>query len=242
MWTGVGLVAPMATALLLVPGREWLGNTNAALVLVTVVIAVAASGRRLAAVVAALSAGLAFDFFHTYPFNSLQIDRREDIVSAVLLTVAGLLVAEVATWGRRQRSHAERTVSDVAALRSVAELTSSGEDEQFVLMSAAYWLRQVLTLRDCRYEITTSEPVGPVVREDGVVALGELRWNTERQGLPGPEVFLPVRHAGRLVGRFVLAPEPGLPVAADRLYTAAAIADQIGSAVGGTTDSAPADT
>jgi hypothetical protein len=49
------------------------------------------------------------------------------------------------------------------------------------------------------------------------------------QGLPGPELYLPVRHDNEVVGYFVLTPSPGVKVLEDRLYTAAAIADQVGT-------------
>ena len=52
----VGLAAPFLTALALVPFRTWLSHTNAALVLVVVVVAVAAPGNRTAGAVGALSA------------------------------------------------------------------------------------------------------------------------------------------------------------------------------------------
>ncbi len=57
------LVAPLIVALLLVPVRTSFPSTDAALVLVAVVVAVAAQGDRVADLVAAVSATVCFDFF-----------------------------------------------------------------------------------------------------------------------------------------------------------------------------------
>jgi len=55
-----GLAGPFVPALALVPFRTDLSNTNAALILVVAVVAVAALGNRVAGAVAALSAAAWF--------------------------------------------------------------------------------------------------------------------------------------------------------------------------------------
>jgi K+-sensing histidine kinase KdpD len=62
-------LAPFAVSAVLVPFRDDFDNTQIALVLVVVVVAVAAYGNRTAGYLAALSAGLWFDFFFTRPTN-----------------------------------------------------------------------------------------------------------------------------------------------------------------------------
>jgi hypothetical protein len=57
-----GLVAPLALTVILVPFRASFPNTDAALALLLVVVAVAGNGYRLASVLAALSAPVWFDF------------------------------------------------------------------------------------------------------------------------------------------------------------------------------------
>ena len=63
----LAVLAPFAASILLVSVRADFDNTQIALVLVAVVVAVAAYGNRVAGFVAALSAGLWFDFFFTRP-------------------------------------------------------------------------------------------------------------------------------------------------------------------------------
>ena len=61
------LAAPAALAAILVPFRTSFPNTDAALAMLVVVVAVAASGYRLAGYLAAVSAAAWFDFFLTQP-------------------------------------------------------------------------------------------------------------------------------------------------------------------------------
>ena len=78
----VGLVAPLALAAILVPFRSDIPNTDAALAMILVVVAVAANGYRLAGILAALSVAVWFDFFLTQPYETLSItpavDRHRD--------------------------------------------------------------------------------------------------------------------------------------------------------------------
>src|SRR5690348_9425575 len=74
-----GIGVPLALAATLVPFRASFPNTDAALALLLVVVAVAANGYRVAGVVAALSAAAWFDFFLTRPYERFTITRRTDI-------------------------------------------------------------------------------------------------------------------------------------------------------------------
>jgi K+-sensing histidine kinase KdpD len=70
------LAAPLALTAILVPFRHSFPNTDAALALILVVVAVAANGYRLAGYLAALSAAVWFDFFLTRPYEQFSITRR----------------------------------------------------------------------------------------------------------------------------------------------------------------------
>jgi K+-sensing histidine kinase KdpD len=80
-----GLATPLILAVILVPFRSGLPNTDAALALILVVVAVAASGHRLAGVLAAAW----FDFFLTVPYERFTITRRADVETTVLLLAIG---------------------------------------------------------------------------------------------------------------------------------------------------------
>jgi len=74
-----GLAAPLVACLILLPFRGRVPNTSAALLLVLVVVAVASAGDRLAGLLAAVAAGLAFDFFLTVPFQQITIASAADV-------------------------------------------------------------------------------------------------------------------------------------------------------------------
>ena len=114
------LAAPLALIAILVPFRASFPNTDAALTLILVVVAVAAIGYRLAGVLAALLAAAWFDFFLTYPYERFNITRRADIETTILLLVIGVAVTELAVWGRQQHAAAA-----IANARAQAELTAS---------------------------------------------------------------------------------------------------------------------
>lgn len=67
------LVVPLLVALALVPFRTDLSATNAALILVVTVVAVASLGTRVAGALASLSAAAWFDFFLTEPYQRFLI-------------------------------------------------------------------------------------------------------------------------------------------------------------------------
>ena len=138
------LPSPWCWRLLLRPVEDVIGVPTVTLVLVVPVVVVAATGRWLPAVAAALAGTAAFDYLYTEPRGSLVIHQVSDLIATVVLLVVGLVVVQVSAWGRRQRDTADRTVSDVAVLRSMVELMAIGEDEDIVLISAAYWLRELL--------------------------------------------------------------------------------------------------
>ena len=66
----LAVALPLAVAAALTPFRDRVENTHVALILVATVVAVAAIGNRVAGYLAALLAGVWFDFFFTEPFSA----------------------------------------------------------------------------------------------------------------------------------------------------------------------------
>src|SRR5437660_3543963 len=111
---GAAVAAPIAVAAALIPVQSQIGRANVALVLVVAAVAVAAIGRRFAVVLAALSAAAWFDFFHTAPHYSFTITAHDDVVTAAVLLVVGLIVGELAVRSRRHREAAVDGSTDIA--------------------------------------------------------------------------------------------------------------------------------
>ena len=143
-----GLALPCAVSALVVPFRSSLPNTDAALVLVVVVVAVAAYGHRPAGWIAALSSAVWFDFFLTRPYERFSITGRTDIETTVLLLAVGIAVTEIAARSRKHRNTALEEANFVARIHSAAAAVATGESATFVVMQVAAQLIDLLFLRD----------------------------------------------------------------------------------------------
>jgi K+-sensing histidine kinase KdpD len=227
------LAGPPAVCAALAPFRTDFSNTDATLVLVLVVVAVAADGYRVAGVLSALSAGLAFDFFLTRPYQSLAIERRDDVATTVLLLLVGIAVTELAVWGRRRAADASREAGYLAGVLTAAETAATGGSPTTLIGEVCEQMTNTLGLRGCRFHHGTGRD-HPRLRHDGQVVWRGAVWDVSRAGLPtGTEVELLVESGGRFRGRFLLdAIEGSRPSLAQRLAVVA-LADQVGAALGG---------
>jgi K+-sensing histidine kinase KdpD len=216
----------------LIPLRDVFVSTNIALLLVVTVVAFAATGRRPATVLAAVSAALGFNLFHTQPYLSLRITSRDDVETAALLLLVGLAVGELALRGRRARAMVARERGDLASIQGLGALVAKGEDPDYVLLATSSELTHLLGLVDCRFEADASDDrVLPVIHRDGTVRWGPTAWDTARWGLPSDGAVIPVWSHGRRQGRFVLTAPLALPMSTEQLAKAAALVDQAGASL-----------
>ncbi|MFD4137791.1 MULTISPECIES: DUF4118 domain-containing protein [unclassified Streptomyces] len=224
------VVAPFLVALALVPFRTSLSATNAALVLVVAVVAVAANGSRPAGALAALSAAAWFDFFLTQPYQRFAITDRDDIETAVLLLIVGLVVSQLAVRVRRLQVTVVTDAAHLACLQDTARIAEGGSPQD-VVEHVRRELIGLLRLRGCRFEHGTLMGRPPRLEHDGGVWVGRRAWDTERDDWPPGEIELRAVGGGHYYGRFMLDPIPGpLPSPQARLV-AAALAAQTGAAL-----------
>src|SRR5260221_11116665 len=97
------LVAPAAVSLTLAPFRTSFRSVNAALVLMAVVVAIAASGFRVAGLLAALSAAFCLDFFLISPYAPFSVRSADDLEAVFLLVVVGAAFSGLAAPRRSSR-------------------------------------------------------------------------------------------------------------------------------------------
>jgi K+-sensing histidine kinase KdpD len=229
----LALLAPPAVSALLLPARGHLANTQVALVLVVVVVAVSASGNRLAGIVAAVSAGVWFDFFFTRPFQRFTITDRADVETFVLLLVVGIAVTEVAAWGRRQQALASRDAGYLAGIHAAAEVGAIGGSPSALVKNVANQLISTLGLLGCHYQAGVSGSGNPArLERDGRVIWNGSAWDVARSGLPTETAIeLLVQSGGRLHGRFLLSAPPNNRVSLAQRLVAVTLADQVGAAL-----------
>jgi hypothetical protein len=236
-WLGlavlIGGLGPIAVAALLVPVRDQVNNANVALALVVVVVLAAVLGGRAVGALAAVSAALSFDFFHTEPYLSLTIDSQDDVETTVLLLVVGLLVGTLASWARQARSSAALGRSEVRSIHRLAEKVAAGESAPDVILAAQVELEDLLELKEARFQAPPYRDELPRLERTGVIH-GRTEWRVAKGGgfeLPPEGVELAVLARGRQVGRFVLVPTPGVGTSLEQRVLAVALADQVGAAV-----------
>ena len=225
------LALPLALTGVLVPFRTKFPNTDAALALMLTVVAVAASGYRLAGVLAAVSAAVWFDFFLTRPYERFTITRTADIETTVLILVIGVAVTELAVWGRRQHLAATRRAGYLAGINAAAEVVAAGNSAPVLIDQVCDRLTRLLSLRSCRFEYGVAGLGKPArMLHNGQVTVGTRAQDTERDGLPADTELL-VETGGILQGRFMLQALPGSRPALEARLVAIALADQVGAAL-----------
>lgn len=220
----LALGGPIAVAAAMSPFRGSFANTAAALVLVAVVVALAVAGGRGAGYFSSLMAALWFDFFLTRPYDHFAISHRPAIETTIALFVVGVLVTELAARSRHHARTSHEGSRYVETFRSLSDLAASPAPSPRVLESVSASLVALLDLRACRFERLATNPPLARVLADGVVDHVGLAWPVEEIGIPGPEAEIVAEWRGRVLGRFVLTPTPGVPVSVERLSVAVALA------------------
>lgn len=228
-----GVAAPLALTLIVVPFRTSFPNTDAALALILVVVAVAAFGSRLAGMLAAVSAAIWFDFFLTRPYEQFSITRAADIETTVLILLIGVAVTELAVWGRRQQLAATRRAGYLEGINTAAQAVVMGSSASVLIEDVSRQLVRLLSPRSCTFERGVAGLGRPArLGSDGRVEApgrpGVLP--VERDGLPATTELLVENH-GVQQGRYLLTAEPGSRPTLEQRLVAVAFADQVGAAL-----------
>jgi K+-sensing histidine kinase KdpD len=230
------LVAPLLLTVILVPFRGSFPNTDAALALLLVVVAVAANGYRLAGYLAALSAAVWFDFFLTRPYEELTITRRADIETTVLLLVIGVAVTEIAVWGRRGNAAASRRAGYLDGINAAAQAVAAGGSASELIDQVSGRIADLLSLRSCVFQYGKAGLGRPArLLPNGQVVTDQRTLDVATEGLPtGTDIELLVETGGVFQGRFLMRANAGARPTLEQRLVAIAFADQVGAALAGT--------
>jgi hypothetical protein len=231
------VAAPLAVAAILLPWRSSWSNTNVALLLVVVVVAVSAIGNRWAGALAAVGAAVWFDFFFTVPYERFTISRSADVTTFILLFVVGVAVSQLAA---RARHLSVVTITDqnyLSQIHESAALAQSARSPEAVIERVREQLIDVLGLRECRFEYGVLMGHPPRLERDGSVMTRNGRWPVDQSGLPDEEIELRTFGNGQYYGRFMMTPRADAKPSLQARLVAVTLADTAGRALGGVASS-----
>ena len=230
-----GLLLPLITCAVLANFRDSVPSATAVLVLVLWVVAAAATGDRLAGVLAAISGGVWFDFFLIEPYHQFAISDSEDVGITVLLVVIGVVVTEIALWGRREQARAARRSGYLDGVLSTAKSVAEGDTPTSALIDVvARQIVEVLNVDDCRFvpgEVRDKRLA--LLDQDGTVTRNGNVVDVVRSGLPfDEEIAVVVRRGPRVLGHFVITAATRIVrPSRQQLRVAVLLADQVAPAL-----------
>lgn len=217
--TVAGSLGLLVVSVLLVPAREWLGNTNVALVLLVVVVAAAAFGGRLAGVATAVVAALAFNVIHTEPYATVIIERRMDVITTVLLALVGVAVGELTHRRIVSARRARRRDYAVSRVHRIAELVEHGRPVDDIATAVCDELSAELGLRAALYHPTPASAARARILHNGTI-----RGRIDAE-LPSGGAVVDLRSHGRPVAHLELLPGPRTRTSEAGLVVAVVMAD-----------------
>ncbi len=185
-------VVPLLVCLLLSGVRDSIENTNAALLLVLVVVGVAALGSRAAGLVAAVSGAACFDYFLTAPYDQFRIGDRSDIETTVLLLLIGAAVTELALWGRRQQARASEQRGYLDGILQTTAVLADAAPAATVITHVEGQLVELLDLDTATY-VARLEASRPILHPDEFAHPGtaDPRRRSRRLCRPTPRPSCP---------------------------------------------------
>jgi K+-sensing histidine kinase KdpD len=223
---------PTAVALAILPLRAE-HSQIVPLILVIPVVVIAAFGALGPAVVAALTAGIAYDVAHTEPYWRLVIHDRDDVVTAIALVVVAVVVGGLCS---RVVHLAARAATRGAELRHLMLFAKSAADEldaDDLASEVCGRLTGLLHLRECRWHPGYHGTAGPVLLPTGAVMGYMSALNPDRALLP-QHLEVPAVSGTRDFGRFVLEPDGRTVVSSEERLTAAVIVDLFAARIAAT--------
>ena len=179
-------VGPLLTCAILSTVRGRCNTTTSVLVLVVWVVAAAATGDRVAGILAAVFVPAWFDFFLTQPYLRFTISDSNDIEATVLLVLISLAVTEVALWGYRQQAQASRRSGYLDGVLGAARVVAEGDmPTEAVIDVVARQIAEALDADSCQFvDGPVREARVAVLDHDGVLTRDGHPVDVERVGLP----------------------------------------------------------
>jgi K+-sensing histidine kinase KdpD len=201
------LVLPFLACVALSTIRGERTEATSVLVLVLLVVGAAATGDRVAGLLAAVSAGAWFDFFLAPPYRTFTIHDADDVEATVLLVIISVAVSELALWGRRQQARASRGSGYLDGVLGAARIVAEGSAPGATVTDLV--ARQICDVLDADSAQFVKGALHDsriaVLNHDGILTRDAHPVDVDRIGLPNDEyTAVPVRKGRYDVGYFLL--------------------------------------
>jgi K+-sensing histidine kinase KdpD len=244
VWGAAAFAASVLVGVVLEPFRGSIGLENVTIAYLTVVVVAGAVGGRSAGLAAAVSAALSYDFFFTTPFRTLRIDSSDQVVTVLLLFVAGLVSSLAGRAGRRAGIRAEEEAAAIRTLHAVGRAAALGERPDRVAVERLRELldaRAVQVVRDGehgdRVVAAAGEPLGeldlgslPHLDDEGRLPSGHLRSVGGTLVLPAEGAVVDLVKGRTRIGSLVVVPQPDRPIQRATRMAIAATAHELAMA------------
>jgi K+-sensing histidine kinase KdpD len=208
LWIAIGPFCAMALGVVLIPLRTLTSASNLAFAFLVLTIVVAEVGGRGAGLATAVVSALSLNFFLTEPYLTLTINRPDDIVAFVALTISGLIAA---AFGRRRARSSEmlgRARDDIDALDRLAGSLTPGTSLDAALEDLRRTFRLAgIVLRRANNQVVAAAPADYAARATPATALDpRTLLSNQRDHRLGRRGFRLPEGGGRL--RLAGDPEP----------------------------------
>ena len=213
----LGVAAPLVVAAGLIPLRDVIEPSTAALILVLPVLAAALTAGYVPGALSAVVAAVAFDVFLTRPYESPTIHAAADVESAIVLLVISLVVSHVVARELDTTDRSVRRRQELRALQDVVGNIAAGDAAELT-REATTAISTILSV-ECRWAPGYHGTAGAVLERDG-----SIEGQRDEAILPD-DTELPVVSGGIELGRLILRARRPTVVSREERGVAIAIAD-----------------
>ena len=217
----IAVVLPLVTALALVPIRVEHSSLVAIIMVIPVVVA-ATLGTLGPAVVAAVTAGIAYDVTQTQPYWHLAVNDTDDIATALTLVAVALVVGVLCSQLVRARARDDNRNSELRHLVEFTTAVARRNADSDLADDACGHLAAILNLRRCTWHPGYHGTAGPVLLPTGALMGYSSALPPDRAVLPH-YLEIPATVGSTELGRFIATPHPESTVSIEERLTAAAI-------------------
>jgi len=219
----VAILLPIAFGAALIPLREQLSQSISLLMVLPVLVVALLGGRRLG-IIAALSAALAFDMFHTLPYYHPTIDDPDDIVETIVLLAIGITAGYLAESAQTAIVAARVRRRELAAMTDFLEHIGTPIPAEELADHASTSIVSLLDARECVWRPDYMGTASPVLKPDGTLSSMRVGDRDEGGGILPSTIEIPVGYPPNEYGRFIVQTNHRASVSLEERRAAANVA------------------